>query len=211
MSGFHLEVLPPAQQEVLRQLAPFAAREGFHLAGGTALALRLGHRQSIDFDWFRRQPIAEPLQLAAELRGAVTAAGDVETARGTLHASVAGVKVSFFEYPYPLLLPLQTWEPFGCPLASLEDLASMKVAAVSQRGARKDFIDLYALLQAGLALPELLALYRRRFQVQEVGHVLASLTYFDDAEQEPMPVMLRDWRWDQVKAALQREVRTLMG
>ena len=75
MSRFHDEVLPPEQKDALRSLAPVAVSEGFHLAGGTALAIQLGHRQSIDFDWFRRAPIADPLQLAAKLRDVVVVVG----------------------------------------------------------------------------------------------------------------------------------------
>jgi hypothetical protein len=117
----------------------------FYLGGGTALAIHLGHRRSVDFDWFTQEHITDPLRLAQDLndQGIVFVTRSIE--RGTLHGSVSGVQVSFLEYRYPLLQPLVAWPMFGCTLASPEDLACMKLSALAQRGAKKDFIDIYAL------------------------------------------------------------------
>lgn len=105
MSGeaarLHPDVLPPAQQRVLLRIGPAADERGFYMAGGTALALQLGHRQSVDFDWFRDTAIDDPLGLAAELGLEV-----LSTARNTLHAVSAGVKLSFLTFRYPLLEPV---------------------------------------------------------------------------------------------------------
>jgi hypothetical protein len=80
----------------------------------------------------------------------------------------------------------------------------MKVAAVANRGSRKDFVDLYAMGVSGLTLPEMVRLYRRRFTDDDLAHVIRSLTYFNDAEHEPMPEMLWPTSWDEMKSAVVR-------
>jgi len=95
-------------------------------------------------------------------------------------------------------------------LASLEDLAAMKLLAVSQRGTKKDFIDVNA-LATRFSLAEMLDGYRRKFGVTDVTRVLAGLCYFDDAEADPMPTMLEPMEWQSVKASLRHLVATFAG
>ncbi len=177
----HSEVMPLAQQKVLGKLGPVARNAGFYLGGGTAVAIHIGHRRSVDLDWFTTRKIPDPLQLAASLHSPAYTLEVGATDRGTLHAKADGVLVSFLEYQYPLLSPATDWLQFGCDLASLVDLASMKLAAVAGRGSRKDFVDVFALLRSGLTLDEMLDLYRQKYSTQDIGHVLMSLTFFDEA------------------------------
>jgi hypothetical protein len=139
----HREALGRSQRSLLPRLAPLARQHGFYLAGGTALALQLGHRRSVDFDWFREDPIDDPLRLAADVRAAGLRFETDRVEKGTLHGQASGVRVSFLEYGYPLLRPLREVE--GLRLAALEDIAAMKLAAVAQRGSKKDFVDVFAL------------------------------------------------------------------
>jgi hypothetical protein len=207
LSVFHEEVLPRVQREGLRALGGAVTREGFHLAGGTAVAIHLGHRQSIDFDWFTPSALDDPLALAERLRSEVPGLQTKSIAAGTLHAQVQGVRCSFLSYRYPLLRPLVPWPEFSCALASLEDLASMKLSAVAQRGARRDFLDVFAIGRHGLGLRLMIALYQERYGISDVGHVLAGLSFTDDAEREPMPVMLTPMDWNAVKATLRSWVK----
>ena len=200
------DALGRTQRAVLKELAPFARDHGFYLGGGTALALQLGHRRSVDFDWFREEPLEDPLRLASEIAAAGIRFKPSGTEAGTLHGISRGVRVSFLEYRYPLLRPLVETRLSGVRLASLEDIAAMKLAAVAQRGSRKDFVDVFA-LGGILGLDEMLALYRRKYDVRDVGHVLVALAYFDDAEDERMPAMLRRWSWVDVRRTIQRWVR----
>jgi hypothetical protein len=202
----HLEVLGRSQRTVLRRLAPVATARGFYLAGGTALALQLGHRHSVDFDWFRQRPIRDPLQLARGIADAGTRLSVDQTEPGTLHGDLSGVRVSFLEYRYPLLGPLLREKGLDLALASTDDIAAMKLAAVAQRGSRKDFVDVFALGER-LQLEDMLGLYRRKYGVRDVGHVLVALSYFDDADRERMPTMRRPWKWPDIKAAIRRWVR----
>jgi len=183
---FHSEILQGAQEQVLRRLAPLVSSRHLYLGGGTALAIHLGHRLSIDLDWFTAGNIDDPLRLAQELRDEdipfVT--GAIE--RGTLHGSIESVRTSFMEYRYPLLEPTIIWPEYACPLASMADLACMKLSAVAQRGSRKDFIDIYVLGNNGLSLKGMLSLYQKKYSVKDISHVLYGLSYFDDAERLPV-------------------------
>lgn len=200
------EVLSHRQQAALTRLSDTLTESAFYLAGGTALALQLGHRRSIDLDWFCDAALPDPLRLAADIGASGIRVASVQTERGTLHASIGGVRVSFLEYRYRMLSPLVRDSASGLRLASLRDLACMKLAAVAQRGARKDFIDIFALGQR-FRLAEMLGYYRRKYGVEDVGHVLFALSFFDDAEDERMPVMLRPWTWRAIKTSISRWVR----
>ncbi|MEI6240244.1 MAG: nucleotidyl transferase AbiEii/AbiGii toxin family protein [Planctomycetia bacterium] len=201
------DVLPPVQQACLAALGPVADSLGFHLAGGTAVAIHLGHRQSIDFDWFTRNFPFEAAELSGVLHEQEVDFQVTSLARRTVHGESAGVRVSFLEFRVPLLQPLVSWPEFGCRLAALDDLAAMKLLAVSQRGTKKDFVDVNA-LATRFSLAEMLDGYRRKFGVTDVTRVLAGLCYFDDAEPDPMPTMVEPMEWDSVKASLRRLVAT---
>ena len=181
----------------------------FYLGGGTALALYFGHRRSIDLDWFTAGRIRDSFRLAQDLReeGARLVVGQTE--RGTLYATIAGVRVSFLEYRYALLGSLQQWSEFGCSLASLDDLVCMKLSAIAQRGSKKDFVDIYALGREHYSLPDMLRLYQKKYNVQDIGHLLYSLVYFDDADEERMPVMLWDSDWRLIKRTIRDWVRQI--
>lgn len=199
----HPEVMPEPQQRLLRALGPRATARGFYLGGGTAVALYEGHRRSVDLDWFSGAPMGDPLRLAAGLveDGIELEVESVDV--GTLHGHVEGVRVSFLEYRYPLLQSLVDWPAYGCRLASREDLLCMKLAAIAGRGARKDFLDVYALGISGLPPSKGLDLYREKYATSDVGHVLFSLAYFDDAEGEAMPEVLGGEDWAEVRRTIE--------
>ncbi len=207
--SLHGETLPQEQVEVLRQLGRPASECGFYLGGGTAIAAHLGHRQSHDLDWFTSGQIDDPLALARELqeRGAELRVEGI--GRATLHGDVRGVRASFLEYRHPRLAPPIAWHEIGCEIASLDDLAAMKLLAVDQRGAKRDFIDIHALALQGRPLAEMLALFRRKFGVEDISRVLYALTYFEDAEDDPMPRMLSDIAWEVVKTDIRSWVKTI--
>jgi len=193
---FHPEILTQDQARVLAALAGAATSYGFYMAGGTALALQLGHRRSVDFDWFRREEIPDPLRLGDELAASMPDLRVLSTSNNTLHAESDGVSLSWFSYSYDLLEPLVDWSDGGCRLASLRDIAAMKVAAIAQRGAKKDFFDLVAIGKTGLSLDQMLDAYRTKFGITDIGHVLVSLTWFEDAENDPAPILncADDWK-----------------
>ncbi len=208
---FHVEVLPPAQRLALGALAAPATREGFYLAGGTALALQLGHRRSLDLDWFSESGPDDPDLLAARLSAAGIALTVESTAPGKLEAQLGAVRTTFLAYRYPLLAPLVRARGLGCRLADVTDIACMELAAVAQRGLRRDFVDLHAICRAGHSLATLLGLFREKYGMRDIGHVLVALTYFDDAERDPaLPGQTPD-AWSEIKRTMVEEVRRLVG
>jgi len=205
--AFYQEVMGINQQRVLRQVAAFTNERAFYLGGGTAVAIQLGHRRSVDLDWFTPGKISDPLSLARDLQEAGIPFNVTDVDKGTLHGTVRGVRLSFLEYGYPHLFPPVDWPEYQIRLATLEDLACMKLSAIGGRGAKKDFIDIYALGTNGLALPQMLDFYRRRYKADDLGHTVFALTYFDDAENEATPKMLWSVGWQEIKSTIEDWVR----
>jgi len=172
---------------------------GFYLAGGTALALHYGHRRSIDFDFFRPDQFNERL-LVASLDHQFGPVERLSSGEQTTYVRVRGVTVSFFQLPYPLIEPL-TMTPWKFGLASIADLAAMKLEAIAGRGSRKDFVDLYWLCKAELTMADVLNYFERKYPIERVEyyHRLRALAYFDDAERDPMPDMLEPVEWNDVR------------
>lgn len=203
-----IELLDEPQRNALSALKP-AAEQGFYLAGGTGLCLRLGHRRSLDLDLFRVAPF-DPAELVSTLAASGTELGAVRLSPGTVQAELCGVRTVFFSYHYPLLERPDEIEP-GVPVASLRDIAAMKIEAIASRGARKDFYDLYFIAQAGVGLPEALAAFSERFASAspELYHRLRSLTDFEAADAEPEPRLLRPARWSDVRRYFEERARAL--
>lgn len=198
-------VLPKDAWRIVRQLGRHELLKDWILAGGTGLALQLGHRVSLDLDFFREEPF-DPQQL----RRSLSEAAQLEVLgmdASTLHARLDGIHVSYLESEVPFLFP--TTEYRDLRLADPRDIAAMKVIAIGGRGSRKDFVDLYAYLEAGGTFPDLLRLVRERHADTEFNemHLLKSLVYFEDAESEPMPRMLTELNWPEIRGRIEDEVR----
>jgi hypothetical protein len=203
------ERLPKETRAALGRVATLPLPRGTYLAGGTAVALQLGHRVSDDIDLFTPEAF-EPAVLVQALRS-VGRFKLERTSWGTILGWINHTRFSLFYYRYPQLVPLHRWRKLV--VADLRDVAAMKIAALSDRGARKDFIDLYFMCQGGLALEHMLALYDRKYGTLKTNlvHVYKSLVYFDEAETQDMPVMLRPFRWRALTTFFEREVRRLMA
>jgi hypothetical protein len=178
-----------------------------YLAGGTGLALHMGHRLSVDLDFFVRELFDEEalLQRIQEVPGFSL----VSRSPQTLHANIQGTKVSFLGYRYPLLFPLALFA--GVPVADQRDIACMKISAIAGRGTKRDFIDLY--FAAGrFGLAELLGLFSRKYVQTGYNriHILKSLVFFDDAEKDPLPHMLAPLDWNAVKLFFRHEAPGLL-
>ena len=181
--------------------------QGFYLAGGTALALYFQHRLSVDLDWFTPASMGDVMSLARKLQETVDLTV-TETGAGTLHAVANQVRLSFRQYRYPLLVAISFDERYVCPIASLDDIACMKLSAVAQRGSRKDFIDIFTLVHRHRPLSELLALYQQKYAIESIANVLYALVFFDDAEKEPLP---QHWEgsWEELKQSFRRWVKEI--
>jgi len=195
----HTEVLPDHSLELLRKLSPAVAEIGFHLAGGTALALQLGHRISIDCDFFS-EAVFDPTMTISLLASLVSSPPKViQQTTGSICVLAEQTKVELFHYPYPVLADPMVED--GISLVSLPDLAAMKLSAIANRGARKDFIDIAALLEE-YSLKELLGFHEKKFPQTDLLTVVKSLTWFDEAEAEPDPKFLHQQTWESVKSTI---------
>jgi hypothetical protein len=205
------EVLDEPQQIILRKLAATTLVAESYLAGGTGLALLIGHRQSLDFDWFI--PVEFDPGIISE---ALSCLGEVvitETGKGTFHGLLNGTRVTWLWYPNPLLEPPVTSPAVpGLKVASLTDIALMKWTALSQRGSRKDFIDLYFLCQKGLSLAELIMKVPQKYPEKKINHyhMIKSLSYFDDARREAFPVMKTAFDWNDLEKFFIEEKNKLL-
>lgn len=203
----HPKVLGADAWRVVRRLVEGHHLDGWTLAGGTGLALQLGHRVSEDLDFFRAgsfdtQSIVDRIAGVGPLAVQAMAAG-------TLHMTLSGVRLSFLGAQAPLLFAGTPYR--GLTLADPRDIAVMKVVAIGGRGSRKDFVDLYLFLRNGGSLEDVLKLTRRRFRGVDYNeyHLMKSLVFFEDAETEPMPRMLRRVSWPEIKKTIIAEVRRL--
>jgi predicted nucleotidyltransferase component of viral defense system len=190
----HYKSISTELLELLTRLMNEEEFEEFILVGGTALALQLGHRISIDLDLFGSCEIDEILFLdKLKVNGTIQV---LKKSKNILICSVQGVKVDFVNYQYPWLdKPL---EFNNIRMAGLKDIAAMKINAIAGRGSKKDFIDIYYLLQH-FNLNEMIEFYLQKYSDGSEFLARKSLTYFGDADIEEMPYMFEKISWDFIK------------
>lgn len=198
----HFDCVTPALQKVVRELPSLPGLEAFAL-GGASLALRYGHRLSVELDFFT----TETFDSGALLQGLGSMkALQLNRAANTLSLAISEVKVDPLRHDYPLLLPIEEVEDL--PLLSIPDVAAMKMNATINRGAKKDFFDLHELLNHYF-LEELLRFFERKYPSTNRFIALRSLSYFAEAENEPDPVSPQGVTWSSVKKSLQKSVQTV--
>ena len=210
MKTFHEEVLTRREKTLISELEPLLRNE-FYLAGGTALALLLGHRISLDFDLFSasnkllKNERENILSLLREKKLSILSAQD-----GTMHMLINGVSISLFHYPYPLISKISgKWNNMN--IAGIPDIGAMKLSAVQGRGCKKDFIDLYFIAKEK-PLVDLLLQAEKKFKAQEnfIEQTCKALTYFKDADMEPIPKMIKTVSWSEIKRFFIREAKKVM-
>lgn len=202
----HCEAVPPGTLALLKRLCEHPALDGFALVGGTSLALRFGHRMSVDLDFFRPEKF-DNKTIAAELAADFPSFQLTNDNSNGMMAFIEKVKVDFVTYRYPLLHPYETIEDVR--MMSLPDVVAMKLGAISNRGAKKDFFDLHVLLQI-IGLDEVLRCYASKFPNHDPMIPLRSMIYFEDAEETETPKTLSMTTWDKVKADILKAVRPVL-
>ncbi|MDP1689204.1 MAG: nucleotidyl transferase AbiEii/AbiGii toxin family protein [bacterium] len=189
--------LPLKTRTLFLKLADTDFIRDFYLAGGTAIALFFAHRESNDLDFFTTKIFSEPL-LIKDLNHIGTFMGE-RSGRGTLLGTLDQIKVSFFVLPYGLIeKPIAHKHLL---IAQPIDLAAMKILAISDRGKKRDFIDLYYLATHIKPLDELFWDFQKKFGKYDYNlhHIIKSLVYFEDADNDEMPKMYIDLDWKIVK------------
>ena len=193
-----IQTVQPDTLELLKAISTQPEVKELRLVGGTALALQYGHRQSVDLDFFGSLPEDKD-----ELIDVVRRVGDVTVLNRSkiiLQMVDNQIKVDFVDYSrYPWID-----EPIlgdGFVLASDKDIAAMKINAIMGRGTRKDFIDLYVLLQH-YSLTQIMVFYCQKYPEFSEYRALLSMTYFDDAEMQDMPLMFIDTPWEAMRTSI---------
>jgi hypothetical protein len=203
----HLETIESHTLDILRRLQGLPELSNTRLVGGTALALQLGHRISVDLDVFGSWDYSTDLvSLFAEI-------GKVEKQSGSPDGRmqfffIDDIKVDCVSYDmYEWLEP--AIEEDGVRLAGIKDIGAMKINAITNRGTRKDFVDLVRLLDE-YSLDDIFKWYRSKYPQANPALALRSLSYFVDAEMMPMPKMLIDFDWQMAKDKIRTSVRNLI-
>lgn len=202
----YTNILPGNTSSILQNLKNTDFICNFYLSGGTSLALQIGHRESQDLDFFNQndfQPelIQRELESIGKLKG-------ITIAKGTLNCFLDNVKLQFLYYPYKLLEPKIIWENIS--LSSKLDLALTKLITISSRGNKKDFIDIYFLLKE-YNLQNLFEKLKDKYSNSDYNemHILKSLVYFVDADEEPMPRMHQEVDWEKIKEEIISKVKSI--
>lgn len=180
--------------ELLKKLMCYDEFAQMRLVRGTALALQLGHRKSIDLDFFGKIDFHNiyTAKTFAHFNKVII----LKSSKNINIFSIDDVKVDFVNYNYPWLQSELIID--GLRLAGIEDIAAMKLAAITGRGSRKDFIDIYFLLQQ-YDLKEMVSFYNKKYFDGSEYMVLKSLTYFDDAEKDHDLDMIKNISWTEIK------------
>ncbi len=209
MTELHWETVTPLMREVLRTVGQSDLAPRFYLAGGTALALQLGHRQSVDLDFFSETDEVRPETHRLALRVLEAHYPTiVEQAWGNLLLIIDDLHVGFFGYGYPLVAsPL---EAEGVLLASVTDIGLMKLDALATRASRKDFYDLYAIARR-IPLRDLFDLAPIKYPAVRdfEALVVRYMAFFERAEQEEPPSLLEPVDWSAVKAFFREQAVAL--
>ncbi|MDR0872405.1 MAG: nucleotidyl transferase AbiEii/AbiGii toxin family protein [Prevotellaceae bacterium] len=186
------------------QAIPFFSE--MRLVGGTALALQLGHRNSVDLDFFGKMNFTRgELEHELQKNGLKTSVrSESELIKIT---QIENIKVDFVDYSSVIWLE-QAVLSDGICLAGLKDIGAMKISAIIGRGTKKDFIDLFFLLQY-FSLEQLIDFYKQKYDTNSIFHIIRSLTYFEDAEEDPQPEMYVPFEWNKAKQTIKQAVAAL--
>jgi predicted nucleotidyltransferase component of viral defense system len=202
------QVLPGNTKAILALLEKSEIIKKAYLAGGTALALQLGHRISYDLDFFTQEEFDEQM-LLPEIEKISDFQLD-QIAWRTILGKFKDVKFSIFYYKYPLLY---TAKKFGViNITDIHDIAAMKIAAIASRGTKRDFVDIYFICKETVSLLDAIQLYDKKYKNLATTkiHIMKSLVYFEDAEPQEMPEMLKEASWGRIKRYFEKEVKGMM-
>lgn len=204
----HFDILPKSTRSALEYLSlqEWLKDSNWYLAGGTALALQVGHRQSVDLDFFTIDRDFNNDQLLQNFFDNKDWKTDINS-KGTVYGELMNAKVSFIAYPF--FLPSEERALFGfIRILIPNDIAVMKVVAISQRGRKRDFIDLYWLMNNGQDLESVIRRLGKQYPsvAHDYHHILKSLVYFNDAEGDPMPELRFRVKWEDVKKYFESKV-----
>ena len=209
--NLNLSILPSKTKKAFVFLSEqsWIGKSDWYLAGGTALALQAGNRKSVDLDFFTAKKDFDKSELLSNFLGndrwKVTL-----NRKNTIYGELFGAKISFIAYPF--FIPKQKFTQYGAiKILQPLDIAVMKIIAISQRGRKRDFFDLYWCAKNIEPLEKLIK--RLKIQYPSVAHdyhhILKSLVYFNDAESDPSPEIFFKTEWKGVKKFFREEIKKI--
>ncbi|HRE41700.1 MAG TPA: nucleotidyl transferase AbiEii/AbiGii toxin family protein [Ignavibacteria bacterium] len=205
--NLHFNILPEIQKQLFQKFSKLEFLIDYYLAGGTALALQIGHRKSIDFDFFSQKDInlfnlKNSLQIFSGYE-------IIDESKNTLYVNINGVKTSFISYSYPMISNLLTFEKMF--FADILDIGCMKLSSIIGRGLKRDFIDLYFILKQ-IDFDFLLEKFYTKYEENgnNIYNLKKSIVNFDDADNEPMPDMIIKTNWNEVKSFFRKYVNRII-
>lgn len=203
-----LSVINSETKKSIDILSDLQFMRSFYLAGGTGCAIHIGHRISEDLDFFSQTEFSQ-----FEIQNTLKAQGrflvDYSDTR-TLTGRFEQTKISFFHYEYNLLE--ETSDFLNLKISSLTDIGCMKIDAISSRGSRRDFVDLYYILKFfGVSLEEFFVSFQDKYGRENYNlvHIMKSLVYFKDADEDAELKMLDQYSWQSVKDFFSQQVKSL--
>ncbi len=202
----HRACLPNKGWKVLDSLKDTLKRYQAVMAGGTALALHMGHRMSVDLDFFTTAPFRVEALVSA-IRKTGKSFRILAESEDHIVADIEGVKFSLFRYEYPFIE--QTTVYGGIEIAGVLDIAAMKIIAISQRGAKRDFADLYVILQ-NIPFHNVAGHVVRRYGKERINPVVTgkALVYFSDADSDPEPEYIGETvKWEAIRIFFRQHVK----
>lgn len=199
----HTQTVEPNTLGLLKRLMADNTLHSFNLVGGTALSLQIGHRKSIDLDLFTQTDFVAD-DILQHLLNKDYSPQVRHVQKQTLIVEIEGIKVDFIRFRYPFAQDILLWEDIR--LADIRDIACMKIDAIMGRGKKKDFCDLYFLLQR-FSLKDMMTWYANMFQHSTLFHVFKSLTWFEDANLEgELDVFDETYDWEKAKETIVKAV-----
>ncbi len=206
----HRECFSENGWKIVSNLKEIFNKHNAILAGGTALALHLGHRISMDLDFFTGSDFYTE-RIFSKIRGVGHTFRLISEGDGYFLIEVDGIKISMFKYEYPFIERPVMYE--GIKVAGILDIASMKVIAISQRGTKRDFVNLHFILQ-DIPFHKITECMVKRFGRERINpiHIGKSLIYFSDAESHPTPEFCKgkEVSWEQTKIFFRNHVKQIV-
>lgn len=205
-STIHLEALTEAGATLFPKLASF--KQDFYLVGGTALALQIGHRLSVDFDMFSNEEL--PQTLLPKIKRTFPDTMIVPTINNPeqMNITVKGVKMTFFWYQYPPVVPLIDHE--NVRMCSVQEIAAMKAFAIGKRGTYRDYVDMYFLLHEGhVTIEQLFEITRKKYAGEFHERLfLEQLLYMEDIPDIPVDFLRDSVSRQDIQTVLDEHVRS---
>ena len=197
------KTVSPDLFRILSSMLELESLKDFALVGGTNLALRFGHRESVDIDLFNNKEYDKEA-VKREIINHFPQTQILKESKFSISGNINNIKIDIILHEYPYLKPIEVYENIN--FLSVEDLVAMKLNAIAQRGAKKDFWDMALLLDL-YSIKEMLQLYSTKYANHDIGFVVLSLTYFENAETSEDPVSFNNYTWSDVKTKIKTAIK----